>query len=142
MFDLVIRDATIYDGTGSAPTHGDLGVANGKITAIGDKLGAARETVRADGLALAPGIIWKVSCAATDKAGKKYELQFDSDNQPVKVQRISQAPLVAEKRRAHLRGLQECRRRATIANVLPRDSASYVIQCLEEGSHKPPEGQQ
>ena len=92
---------------------------------------------------LATGMISKVSCQATDKAGKKYELQFDSDNQPVRVQRISQAPLVAEKRRAHLRGLHECRRRAAMANVLPRDSASYVIQCLEEGGSKPaPDGQQ
>jgi N-acyl-D-amino-acid deacylase len=37
--------------------HGDLGVAGGRIAAIGPKLGAARETVNADGLALMPGII-------------------------------------------------------------------------------------
>jgi hypothetical protein len=28
------------------------------------------------------------------------------------------------------------------ANVLPRDAASYIIQCLEEGGHKPADGQQ
>jgi N-acyl-D-amino-acid deacylase len=26
MFDLVIKDAEIHDGAGSAPVHGDLGV--------------------------------------------------------------------------------------------------------------------
>ncbi len=57
MFDLVIKDAEIFDGSGAKSTHGDLAVANGKIAAIGPKLGAAKETVKADGLALAPGII-------------------------------------------------------------------------------------
>lgn len=57
MFDLVIKNAEIFDGSGAQPVHGDLGVANGKIAEIGPKLGAAKETVQADGLALAPGII-------------------------------------------------------------------------------------
>jgi N-acyl-D-amino-acid deacylase len=57
MFDLVIKDAEIYDGAGNAPIRGDLGVTAGKITAVGGGLGAAKETVKADGLALAPGII-------------------------------------------------------------------------------------
>ncbi|MDI1287342.1 MAG: amidohydrolase family protein [Reyranella sp.] len=57
MFDLVIKDAQIFDGAGSAPVHSDLGVTAGKIAAIGPKLGAAKETVNARGLALAPGII-------------------------------------------------------------------------------------
>ena len=56
-FDLVIKDAEIYDGTGGAPIRGDLGVTDGKIAAVGGKLGTARETVNAGGLALAPGII-------------------------------------------------------------------------------------
>jgi N-acyl-D-aspartate/D-glutamate deacylase len=57
MFDLVIKDAEVFDGSGAKPAHGDLGVTNGKIAEIGSKLGAAKETVKADGLALAPGII-------------------------------------------------------------------------------------
>src|SRR6478735_8551050 len=57
MFDLVIKDAEIFDGSGARPVRGDLGVTGGKIVAIGPKLGAAKETVKADGLALAPGII-------------------------------------------------------------------------------------
>jgi len=57
MFDLVIKDAEIFDGAGSAPVRGDLGVTAGRIAAVGGTLGAAKETVKADGLALAPGII-------------------------------------------------------------------------------------
>ena len=57
MFDLVIRDAEILDGSGAKAIRGDLGVSGGRIVEIGPKLGAARETVKADGLALAPGII-------------------------------------------------------------------------------------
>jgi hypothetical protein len=86
---------------------------------------------------LATGKISKISCVAADQNGRKYELQFDSDNQPVKMQRISQAPLPSESRRARLKELHECRRKAVTANVLPRDAASYIIQCLEEGGQKP-----
>ena len=57
MFDLIIKDAEIFDGTGAAPVRGDLAVSGGRIVEIGRGLGAARETVKADGLALAPGII-------------------------------------------------------------------------------------
>src|SRR5215468_10697613 len=57
MFDLVIRNAEIFDGSGSPPVHGELGVTDGKITAVGGKLGAAKEILDARGLALAPGII-------------------------------------------------------------------------------------
>src|SRR5438270_13309487 len=57
MFDLVIKDAEIFDGSGAKPLRGDLGVTGGRIAEIAPKLGAAEETVEADGLALAPGII-------------------------------------------------------------------------------------
>src|SRR5476649_456300 len=57
MFDLVIKDAEIFDGSGARPVHGDLGVTGGRIVEIGPNLGAAKETVKAQGLALAPGII-------------------------------------------------------------------------------------
>src|SRR6478735_1515700 len=57
MLDLVIKDAAIFDGSGAKPVRGDLGVTAGRIVEIGGKLGAAKETVKADGLALAPGII-------------------------------------------------------------------------------------
>src|SRR5258707_8988618 len=57
MHDLLIRGATIVDGTGAPPFVGDLAVQGGRIAAIGADLGAARRTIDAGGLALAPGII-------------------------------------------------------------------------------------
>ncbi|HVJ52463.1 MAG TPA: amidohydrolase family protein [Aliidongia sp.] len=57
MHDLVIRGATIFDGTGKEPFAADLAVEGGRIAAIGHDLGTAKETIEADGLALMPGII-------------------------------------------------------------------------------------
>jgi len=57
MYDLIIRDARIYDGSGLAPASGDLAVDGSRIAAIGSALGAARRTIDARGLALMPGII-------------------------------------------------------------------------------------
>jgi N-acyl-D-amino-acid deacylase len=56
--DLIIRDATIFDGLGSPRYRADVGVTGDRIVAIGD-LGAseADRDVTADGLALAPGFI-------------------------------------------------------------------------------------
>lgn len=57
MFDLLICNATVYDGTGGPAYMADVAVADGKIAAIGKELGSARRTVDAEGLALAPGFI-------------------------------------------------------------------------------------
>jgi N-acyl-D-aspartate/D-glutamate deacylase len=57
MHDLVIRNALLLDGLGSAPQMGDLAVAQEKISGIGKDLGAAKQTLDAGGLALMPGII-------------------------------------------------------------------------------------
>lgn len=57
LHDLVIVNALIYDGSRNPPRRGALAVRDGRIAEIGDRVGAARETVDAEGLALAPGII-------------------------------------------------------------------------------------
>ncbi|MSQ89570.1 MAG: hypothetical protein EXR32_09890 [Betaproteobacteria bacterium] len=57
MHDIVIRNVLLLDGLGSAPKVGDLAVADGKISALGKNLGAAHQSLNADGLALMPGII-------------------------------------------------------------------------------------
>jgi N-acyl-D-aspartate/D-glutamate deacylase len=57
MHDLIIENATIYDGTGNAPRRGSVAVADGRIAEVGKVEGEARERVNADGLALMPGII-------------------------------------------------------------------------------------
>jgi N-acyl-D-amino-acid deacylase len=57
MADLVIRGATIVDGLGHEPKRADLAVKDGKIAAIGAIKDKGAETIDADGLTLAPGII-------------------------------------------------------------------------------------
>ncbi len=57
MHDLVVKRALIYDGLGGAPMHNAVAVNDGRIAAVGEDLGAARDVVDADGLALMPGII-------------------------------------------------------------------------------------
>ena len=58
MFDVLIKNALIYDGSGSPAFCGDVAIAAGKIAAVGQNLqGSAKKTVEANGLALAPGFI-------------------------------------------------------------------------------------
>ena len=55
MFDLVIRGGTVVDGTGKAARAADVAVNDGKIAAVGTKLGDGKQTVDADGLLVTPG---------------------------------------------------------------------------------------
>jgi N-acyl-D-amino-acid deacylase len=56
--DLVIRGATVYDGSGDPARVCDVGVSAGRIAAVGDLVAErAALSVEAAGLALAPGFI-------------------------------------------------------------------------------------
>ncbi|MFY9766762.1 MAG: amidohydrolase family protein, partial [Mycobacterium sp.] len=55
--DLLIRDAEIVDGTGAPAFHGDVGISDGRITAVGDIDDLATKTVDAQGQTLAPGFV-------------------------------------------------------------------------------------
>jgi len=57
MVDLVIRGATVVDGLGNEPKRADVAVKDGRIAAIGSVTDKGNETVDADGLVLAPGIV-------------------------------------------------------------------------------------
>ena len=57
MFELLIKNATIYDGSGTPSYVADVAVENGTIAAIGKNLGSAKQVIDAEGLALAPGFI-------------------------------------------------------------------------------------
>ena len=57
MLDLLIRDAEIVDGTGAPAFHGDVGISDGRIVAVGDIDDLATKTVDAQGLTLAPGFV-------------------------------------------------------------------------------------
>src|SRR5437870_272250 len=57
-FDLVITNGHIIDGTGSPWYSEDIGISNGKITAIGNLSETARKrTIDARGMVVAPGFI-------------------------------------------------------------------------------------
>ena len=57
-FDVVVKNGTVYDGTGRAPRRADIGIKGDRIVAIGNlRRAQARVTVDASGLAVAPGFI-------------------------------------------------------------------------------------
>jgi len=57
MHDLILRGATVHDGSGTPGRTADVAVRDGRIAEVGRVGGAARETVDAAGLALMPGIV-------------------------------------------------------------------------------------
>ena len=79
-FDVLIRGATVIDGTGGPPQHADVAISNGRIAAIGTNVGAAKTTVDGTGQVLAPGIIdshthydaqitWDPTCSPSTELG-------------------------------------------------------------------------
>lgn len=57
-YDLLIKNAVIYDGVSGNPSTGDVAVKGDKIAAVGNLSGSkAAEVIDAKGLALAPGFI-------------------------------------------------------------------------------------
>src|SRR5205814_6157093 len=63
-FDVLIRNGTIYDGSGATPTIGEVAINGDRIAAVG-KIENARGKleVNAKGLAVAPGFINMLSWA-------------------------------------------------------------------------------
>jgi N-acyl-D-amino-acid deacylase len=63
-YDVVIRNGTLYDGSGKPPIKGDVAIRGDKIAAIGNLRGARGKTeIDAKGLAVAPGFINMLSWA-------------------------------------------------------------------------------
>ena len=57
-FDILIHDGRIADGTGNPAFHGDVGIKDGRIVAMGKLAGRrAARTIDAKGLVVAPGFI-------------------------------------------------------------------------------------
>ena len=57
MHDLVLRNGTIFDGTGAQGQSLDIAVKDGRIAAIGTNLGPAQNTIDATGHIITPGFI-------------------------------------------------------------------------------------
>jgi len=63
-YDVVIRQGTIYDGSGNAPTIGDIGINGELIVAIGNlENSRGKAEIDAHGLAVTPGFINMLSWA-------------------------------------------------------------------------------
>jgi N-acyl-D-amino-acid deacylase len=70
-FDVIIKDGTLYDGTGAEPKQADVAIRGDRVVGIGDfKTAKARTVIDAKGLAVAPGFInmlsWSVASLIQD----------------------------------------------------------------------------
>ena len=56
MYDILVKNGTLIDGSGAAPFAGDLAISDGIIAEVGGTIsGAARRTIDADGAIVTPG---------------------------------------------------------------------------------------
>ena len=71
IYDVVIRNGTIYDGSGRPPIRADVAISGDTIAAIGRLATAqARQEIDATGYAVAPGFINLVSPIDTSRGGR------------------------------------------------------------------------
>jgi len=57
MYDLIIKNGTVYDGTGGKPFFADVAIKGNKIVAIGELEGSSKEIIDAKGKIVAPGFV-------------------------------------------------------------------------------------
>ena len=57
MLDVVIKGATVFDGSGQPGRRADVGIRDGRIAGVGTVEDSARETIDADGLVATPGFV-------------------------------------------------------------------------------------
>jgi len=57
LYDLVIKNGNIIDGTGSPGFHADIAIKEGKIVKVARNINGAKKTIDATGLTVTPGFI-------------------------------------------------------------------------------------
>ena len=57
MYDLIIKNGTVYDGTGDKPFVADIAIKGRKIEAIGELDEVSKQTINAEGKIVAPGFV-------------------------------------------------------------------------------------
>ncbi len=74
-YDYIVRNGTIYDGSGSAPFKGDVAISGDRIVQIAPRIsGIAATEIDASGLAVAPGFVnmlsWATESLIVDPKGQ------------------------------------------------------------------------
>ena len=57
MYDVVIRNGDVVDGSGATARTADVAIADGTIAAVGGDIGASRREIDATGLLVTPGFV-------------------------------------------------------------------------------------
>ena len=81
MLDLLIRNASVLDGTGSDAFVASIGVKDGKIVSVGDDIAKALQVIDATGLTVTPGFI--DSHSHSDRAMRNYPEQREKIEQGI-----------------------------------------------------------
>ena len=81
MYDLIIKNANILDGSGAEAFFGDIAITDGKITAVGTDLTGAKEILDVAGLTVSPG--WIDSHSHSDNAILTYPDQKEKIEQGI-----------------------------------------------------------
>lgn len=100
MYDIVIKNGTVIDGSGAPGYRGDIAVQNGKIAAIGCIAEAGALTIDAAGLTVTPGFI--DSHSHSDRTILSFPLQAEKAEQGITTSVAGQCggspyPVAAEK---------------------------------------------
>ncbi|PKL77008.1 MAG: amidohydrolase [Candidatus Melainabacteria bacterium HGW-Melainabacteria-1] len=85
-YDLKITGGTLIDGTGAAAYAGDIGIRDGKIVAVGEVEGEARQQIDASGAIVTPGFV----DIHTHYDG---QISWDSDMKPSSIHGVTTAVL-------------------------------------------------
>ena len=81
MYDLLIKNAMVLDGTGAKAYSADVAVKDGKIAAIGENLSGGKTVMDAAGLTLSPG--WIDSHSHSDSSVVAYPDQKEKVEQGI-----------------------------------------------------------
>ena len=81
MFDLLIKNGMILDGTGCDGYQADIGIRDGKILSVDTGLSGAKQVIDADGLTVTPGFI--DSHSHSDGSTLAYPLQAEKAEQGI-----------------------------------------------------------
>jgi N-acyl-D-amino-acid deacylase len=100
-YDLVIRDGTIFDGSGARGVVGDIGISGDQIVAVGDIDGTGARTIDATGLYVTPGFIDMHSHSETFRllnGGQGPSFAFQGFTTEIYGETVSMGPLGGQRR--------------------------------------------